>query len=114
MTTEPHSVPSVDQGIRSVLHSGKEKAISKLEQFEDCVRKHPAQTVLGAIAGGYLLNRLPVRSILVANVKLVSALAPPALLAYGAAKLCEVLQKKSRQSSQSSAIITPSANPREY
>lgn len=99
MTTEPHTVPSVDDGIRSVLHSGKESALDQLAKWEDCVRKHPVESVLGAVAVGCLLHRLPVRSILVANVKIISALAPPALLAYGAAKLCEILQKKSREHS---------------
>lgn len=111
MTTDPHSVPSVDDGIRSVLHSGKEKTLDCLERWEDRVRKHPVEAVLGAVAVGCLLHRLPVRSILVANVKLVSALAPPALLAYGAAKLCEVLQKKS---AKPVVVIPPDANPREY
>jgi len=111
MTTDPHSVPSVDDGIRSVLHTGKEKTLSCLEKWEDGVRKHPVEAVLGAVAIGCLLHRLPVRSILVTKVKIISALAPPALLAYGAAKLCEVLQKKS---AQGVTVFPPDANPREY
>jgi hypothetical protein len=111
MTTDPNSVPSVDDGIRSVLDSGKEKTLDSLERWQECVRKHPLESVLGAVAAGCLLHRLPVRSILVANVKLVSALAPPALLAYGAAKLCEVLQKKA---ARPVVKTTPGSNPREY
>ncbi|RYD36587.1 MAG: hypothetical protein EOP87_05185 [Verrucomicrobiaceae bacterium] len=111
MTTDPHSVPSVDDGIRSVLHSGKEKTLDCLGKWEDRVRKHPVESVLGAVVVGCLLHRMPVRSILVAKVKLVSALAPPALLAYGAAKLCEILQKKSTRPVE---VIPPDANPREY
>lgn len=112
MTTDPNSPPSVDDGIRSVLHSGKEKTIECLEKWEDCVRKHPVESVLGAVVAGCLLHRLPVRSILVAKVKIISALAPPALLAYGAAKLCEVLQRKSKAAPV--AVYDPDANPREY
>lgn len=102
----------MDDGIRSVLHSGKEKSLDYLEKWEDGVRKHPVESVLGAVAVGCLLHRLPIRSILVANVKLVSSLATPALLAYGAAKLCEVLQKKSAQPRVTD--IPPNTNPREY
>jgi hypothetical protein len=111
MTTETHSVPSVDDGIRSALNSGKEKTLEKLEDWEDRIRKNPKEYMLGAVAAGVLLHRLPIRSILVANVKLVSALAPPALLAYGAAKLCEVLQKKSSKTAGKSSVIY---NPRGY
>jgi hypothetical protein len=95
MTTPPNPSPSVDEGIRAIVSSAKDKTMSCLEEWEDHVRRHPAKAVLGAVAAGCILHRLPIRSILVANVRLVSALAPPALLAYGAAKLCEILQRKS-------------------
>ena len=109
MTTDPNSPPSVEDGLRSVLHSGKEKAYDCLEKWEDCVRRHPVESVLGAVAAGCLLHRLPVRSILVTKVKIISALAPPALFAYGAAKLVELLQRKAVNSA-----YVPGENPREY
>ena len=77
-----------------MLSSSKDKAVECLEKWEDCVRQHPVKAVLGAVAAGVILHRLPVRSILIAKIRIASALAPPALLAYGAAKLCEILQKK--------------------
>lgn len=85
---------SVDDGIRNLLSSGKEKTIRLLEQWEDGVRRHPAKAILGAVGAGYLLHRLPVRSLLASGVKVAGSLTPPALLAYGAAKLCEILQQK--------------------
>lgn len=94
MNSDPHNGPSVDDGIHAMLHTGKEKTVACLEKWEDCIRKNPAQAVLGAVAAGWLLHRLPVRSILVAKVKLIAALAPPAILAYGAAKLAESLQRE--------------------
>ena len=45
-------------------------------------------------AVGYCLHRLPVRSLLVAQVRLLSALAPPALFVFGAAKVYEFLQRQ--------------------
>ncbi|HVJ45940.1 MAG TPA: hypothetical protein VM511_06095 [Luteolibacter sp.] len=107
MTTPTNPTASVDEGIHAVLSSAKEKAIDRLEEWEDCVRRHPSKAILAAVAAGVLLHRLPVRSILVANVRLVSALAPPALLAYGAAKLCEILQKKGRGHRESASLNRP-------
>lgn len=107
MTTPTNQTASVDEGIHAALSSAKEKAIDRLEDWEDCVRRHPSKAILGAVAAGVLLHRLPVRSILVANVRLVSALAPPALLAYGAAKLCEILQKKGRERRQFASLSRP-------
>jgi hypothetical protein len=51
-------------------------------------------SVLGAAAAGYLLHRMPVRAILVTQVRVLSALTPPALFLFGAAKLYEFLQKQ--------------------
>jgi hypothetical protein len=45
-------------------------------------------------AAGYLLNRLPVRAILVTQVRVLSALMPPALFLFGAAKLYDFLQRQ--------------------
>ncbi len=109
MTTDPNATPSVDEGIHSVLSSSKDKAIECLEKWENCVREHPVKAVLGAVAAGAILHRLPIRSILIAKIRIASALAPPALLAYGAAKLCEILQKKGSQA----AADEIAAHPRE-
>lgn len=96
MTIETDMNPpsSVDDGIHAILSDGKEQAFDCLDKWEACVRQHPVKAVLGAVVAGAVLHRLPVKSILVAKIKIVAALAPPALLAYGAAKLCEILQQK--------------------
>lgn len=115
MTTDPSiqpAPPSVDDGIHSVLSSAKEKAVDRLEHWEDCVRRHPVQSVLGAVAAGVILHRLPVKAILIAKVRLISALAPPALLAYGAAKLCEILQQKGAKAAHPAPAV-PAESPRE-
>lgn len=65
----------------------------RFQQCENQVRKSPTTSVLGAVAVGCLLHRLPVRAILVTQVRVLSALAPPALILFGAAKLYEFLQK---------------------
>lgn len=98
MSTDTNSVaPStVDEGIRSICHSSKDKLMDYLQEWEDCVKRHPVKSVVAATVAGALIHRLPIRSILVAKVKIAGALLPPALFAYGAAKLCEILQSKAR------------------
>jgi hypothetical protein len=44
--------------------------------------------------GGSRLHRLPVRAILITQVRVLSALAPPALFLYGAVKLFCFLQRR--------------------
>ncbi len=109
MSTDPNpdAPSSVDDGIHAMLSSTKEKAVDCLEKWESCVRRHPAKAVAAAVVAGMVLHRLPVRSILIAKIRIAAALAPPALLAYGAAKLCEILQEKAAESADPVAAIPP-------
>ena len=52
--------------------------------------------MLIAVGTGYVLSRMPLRAIIVSQIRLAATLAPPALLALGAVKLCEFLQSSSR------------------
>lgn len=88
--------PTVEQGVNALVGDVKRKVTDTYADCEQCVRQSPGKAILLAVAAGYCLHRLPVRSILVTQVRLISALAPPALLAFGAAKLCEYLQEKAR------------------
>lgn len=85
---------SVEEGVNVLLCNAQQNIRYRYQECEERVRQSPTTSLLGAIAVGYCLHRLPVRSILVANVRLLSALAPPALFVYGAAKVCEFLQKE--------------------
>ena len=110
MSTEPTDTapsPSVDDGIHSMLSSSKDRAVECLEKWEECVKQHPVKAVLGAVVAGALIHRLPLRSILIAKIRIASALAPPALLAYGAAKLVEILQQKSANAARTAAAEHP-------
>lgn len=89
--------PTVEQGVNALIDDVKQKVHSSYENCEEQVRSSPGKAILIAIAAGYCLHRLPVRSILVAQVRLIAALTPPALFAFGAAKLCEFLQKETRR-----------------
>jgi len=93
-TDQDKPASSVDDGIKTILSASKDRVMGRVEKWEDAVRKHPVESVLGALAAGFIIHSLPLRSILIAKFRLFPALAPPALLAYGAAKLCEILQRK--------------------
>jgi len=97
LPTEIHQPPTIEQGINSLLDDARNKVCRTSEHYRERVRQSPGTAVLAAVAAGYCLHRLPVRSLLVSQVRLLAALAPPALLAIGAAKLCEFLQSKARE-----------------
>ncbi|MES2660539.1 MAG: hypothetical protein V4689_18080 [Verrucomicrobiota bacterium] len=97
ISADPIAPPTIEQGVNALVEDVKHKVQSSYESCEQRIRKSPAKAVLVAVAAGYCLHRLPVRSMLVAQVRLLTALAPPALFAFGAAKLCEFLQNEARR-----------------
>ena len=93
------SAPTVEQGVSALLHDAKDSIRNRYEKCEQCVTESPTKAILAAVAAGYVLHRLPLRAILIAKVRILSALTGPALLAFGAAKACEYLQKEARKRS---------------
>jgi hypothetical protein len=91
---EPTQCVSIEEAARNSLRDLRAGICRRYEQCEEQVRKSPTASVVGAMAVGCLLHRLPVRAILVTHVRVLSALTPPALFLYGAAKLYDYLQKK--------------------
>ena len=85
---------SIEEGVNALLVDVERSIRSHIQDCEQCIRRSPAKSVLGAVAAGYCLHRLPVRALLVTQVRLLSALAPPALVLYGAAKVYEFLQRQ--------------------
>lgn len=100
LSSSPVNPPTIEQGVEALIGDVKRKVSHSYEECGQCVRESPGKAVLLAVAVGYCLHRLPVRSILVAQVRLIVALAPPTLLAFGAAKLCEFLQCQAREKSR--------------
>ncbi|MEY3897716.1 MAG: hypothetical protein RLZZ214_3237 [Verrucomicrobiota bacterium] len=66
----------------------------RCQKWENQIRKSPKTAVFGAVAAGYFLHRMPVRAILITQVRVLSALTPPALFLFGAAKLYDFLQRQ--------------------
>ncbi|MEY4483730.1 MAG: hypothetical protein RL693_1182 [Verrucomicrobiota bacterium] len=89
---KPAAPLSVEDGVNTLLCNARKSIRQRYQECEQHVRKSPTTSVLTAVAAGYCLHRLPVRSILATQVRLLAALAPPALFLFGAAKVCEFLQ----------------------
>lgn len=96
-TNHPAATPlSMEEGVNALLSNARQGIRHRYQNCENRIRKSPTTAVLGAVAVGYLLHRLPVRGILLTQVRVLSALTPPALFLFGAAKLYSFLQKQSR------------------
>lgn len=90
-TAEP---VSVEEMVNVSLCNVRQRIRNRHRKCEERIRKSPTASVLGAVGAGYLLHRMPVRAILLTQVRILSALAPPALFLYGAAKLFNFLQRE--------------------
>ena len=90
----PQPPPSIEEGLDAFLaHTGKTLRHG-LQKCENDIRRSPAQAVLAAAAAGYCLHRLPMRAILMANVRLAAALVRPALFLLGTVRLYDFVQRQ--------------------
>jgi hypothetical protein len=92
--THPEQPVCIEEIVKDSLNTIRHGILNRYQDCENHVRKSPTASVLGAVAFGYLLHRLPLRAILVTKVRVLSALAPPALFLFGAAKLIGFLQRQ--------------------
>jgi hypothetical protein len=75
--------------LKDALRRGEDKLCAAWSQCEDQVRRHPSGSLVGAAATGYLFHLLPLRSILMTGIRVVTAAAPPALLLLGVWKAAD-------------------------
>lgn len=93
-SNQPITSLSMEEGVHVLLSKARQGVRRRYQKFNNQIRKSPTTAVISAAAVGYILHRLPVRSILVTQVRVLSALTPPALILFGAAKLYNFLQKQ--------------------
>ncbi|RPJ35129.1 MAG: hypothetical protein EHM17_03785 [Verrucomicrobiaceae bacterium] len=93
-SNNPSASSSVEGMVHVSLCNARQGIRQRYQACENQIRNCPTTSVLGAVAVGYLLHRLPVRAILVTQVRVLSALAPPALFLFGAAKIYDFLQRR--------------------
>lgn len=84
----------MEEGVNVLWTNARQGICDRYHKCENLIRKSPTTAVLGAVAVGYLVHRLPVRAILVTQVRVLWALTPPALILFGAGKLYEFLQRQ--------------------
>lgn len=94
LTKHQMAYPTVEEMVDTSLDNVRQDMSCCYQKCEDRIRESPTAAVLGAVGIGYLLHRLPVRAILITQVRVISALAPPALFLFGAAKLFDFLQRR--------------------
>ena len=75
-----------------LLINARRSIRERYARFENRIRINPVKAVLVAAAVGCVLDRLPARAIMLTQIRVLSALAPPALLLFGAAKLIDCLR----------------------
>ena len=85
---------SIDRGVTGFLQEAQDTLRRQYAEAEATVRQSPASSLAAAVAVGYFLHRLPLRAIINANLRIVSALAPPALFLFGAAKVYELIKEE--------------------
>ncbi|MES2981060.1 MAG: hypothetical protein V4727_02010 [Verrucomicrobiota bacterium] len=93
-SNQPVTPLSMEEGVQVLLSNARQGIRRRYQKCNNRIRKSPTSAVIGAAAVGYVLHRLPVRAILVTQVRVLSALTPPALILFGAAKLYDFLQKQ--------------------
>lgn len=84
----------LEEGLRDCLCNARQTIQQQHHRCENRVRQSPTTAVITAVAAGYLLHRLPLRAILVTKIRVLSALTPPALFLYGAAKIFDYIQRQ--------------------
>lgn len=85
---------TLEEGVSDCFCNARECIREQHQKCENLVRQSPTTAVLGAVAAGYLLHRLPLRAIIATKIRVLTALTPPALFLFGAAKIFECLQRQ--------------------
>jgi hypothetical protein len=67
----------------------KDRFEAAVNETGEYVREKPTQSLLYAFAAGFVLNRLPLGRVLAGFLRLLLMALKPAILIYGAAKLCK-------------------------
>jgi hypothetical protein len=89
------STPHTDEDVvvRGVRYT-KEHVEDIVGQAEEYVRENPGQALLYAFVAGYVLNRLPLGSILRGAVRLSFLALRPAVLVYGASRVYQAASQE--------------------
>lgn len=100
---------SVESRIGQFFNEAQETLRERCAECEAQVRKSPTQALLVAAGIGYVLNRLPLGTIVAALIRLILVLLRPAAILFCAVKVYDLLKEK--QQKPEPAPVTPTAPP---
>lgn len=92
-TNHPVTPLCLEEGLEELLCNARQEIRSRYQKCENQIRKSPTTAVLGAAVVGYLLHRMPVRAIVVTQVRVLSALIPPRAVSLRGGKALRVSAK---------------------
>jgi hypothetical protein len=95
-TSFSDSVEHVEDRVDAMLRRGRECLGDKVARCEERIAESPGKAVLIALGVGYLARSLPLGSMLSIPLRVAAKVAPPLLLALGAAKAYETIRCASR------------------
>jgi len=96
---------SVEESLSTFLTKAAEGIRQRHHRCEGRIRRAPTGAMLIALAGGYLLHRIPLRAVVITVCRLLWALTPTALVLFAVVKLVALLQKP--KSTQQRLRLTP-------
>ena|SRR5436190_12262973 len=91
---------TVENGVATAFKTAQKTVQRSLEEYEENIRESPRSALLCAMAFGYFLRLIPLGAILAGLGRLFAAIAKPAILLFGAAKMYEFLQAESSRVSE--------------
>ena len=108
----PASTQQIEEHLTTAFHHVEDVLRNRWQILEENVRKNPTAAILIAVGVGHCLHRLPLRSLLGTQMKLLWALVPPGLLAAAATKAYRMLEERNAASSHNGASPEPSPQKR--
>lgn len=94
--TAQERLSAIEHGITGALDDARHLLSEGYEKCEEEVRRSPGPALLLAFGAGYVASQLPLGTLVGAPVRLISRLAPAALLVLGVAKAAEWLSESGR------------------
>ncbi|MDB6080575.1 MAG: hypothetical protein JWO82_4322 [Akkermansiaceae bacterium] len=108
----PDTVEATEDRVDAFLRRGREYLGEQVATCEERISESPGKAVLIAVGVGYLARSLPLGAMLGVPVRLAAKLAPPLLLALGAAKAYEFIRGAGRGAGGEGETIEDLFTPR--
>ncbi len=88
---------SIANNVKSTVNEVKANVTDTIHTYEAKIRESPDKAMLVALATGYCLQVLPLRTLITVPIRLTAFLAKPAILALGAMKAYELYEEQTKK-----------------